>query len=108
MKTSFVFVSQEIRKQKLHKKYNRVNKSYAFRNFHTYEHAHNIDLCLVDFVHVNASFSWFSHIPFGEFFLNFAQLSNMIMIFLGDLLRSVAKTAQFLVMLCKYFYVHKP
>ena len=38
-----------------------------------------MDLCLVDFVHVNASFSLFSHIPFGEFFLNFVQLSTMIM-----------------------------
>ena len=33
MSTSFVFVSQEIRKQKLHKKCNSVNKSHAFRNF---------------------------------------------------------------------------
>ena len=67
-----------------------------------------MDLCRVDFVHFNASFSLFSHIPFGEFFLNFVQLSTMIMIFFGDILRSVAKPAQFLVMPCKYFYVHRP
>ena len=33
MKTSFVFVNQEIRKQKLHKKCNRVSKSHAFLDF---------------------------------------------------------------------------
>ena len=33
MKTSFVFVNQEIRKQKLHKKCNCVNKSHAFLDF---------------------------------------------------------------------------
>ena len=33
MKTSFVFVNQEIRKQKLHKKCNRVGKSHAFLDF---------------------------------------------------------------------------
>ena len=33
MKTSFVFVTQEIRKQKLHKKCNRVSKSHAFHDF---------------------------------------------------------------------------
>ena len=38
-----------------------------------------MNLCRVDFFHVNASFSWFSHIPFGEFFLNFVQLLTMIM-----------------------------
>ena len=37
------------------------------------------DLCPVDFLHVNGSFSWFSHIPFGEFFLNSVHLSTMIM-----------------------------
>ena len=30
MKTSFVFVGQEIRKQNFHEKFNRVNKSHAF------------------------------------------------------------------------------
>ena len=33
MKTSFVFVNQEIRKQKLHKKCNRVSKSHPFLDF---------------------------------------------------------------------------
>ena len=33
MKTSFVFVNQEIRKQKLHKKCNRVSKSHVFLDF---------------------------------------------------------------------------
>ena len=33
MKTSFVFVNQEIRKQKLQKKCDRVNKSHAFLDF---------------------------------------------------------------------------
>ena len=32
MKTSFVFVTQEIRKQKLHK-YNHVSKSHVFLDF---------------------------------------------------------------------------
>ena len=38
-----------------------------------------MNLCRVDFFHVNASFSRFSQIPFGEFFLNFVQLLTMIM-----------------------------
>ena len=38
-----------------------------------------MNLCRVDFFHVNASFSWFSHIPIGKFFLNFVQLLTMIM-----------------------------
>ena len=33
MKTSFVFVNKEIRKQKLHKKCNLVRKSHAFLDF---------------------------------------------------------------------------
>ena len=33
MKTGFVFVSQEIRKQQLHKKLNRMNRSQVFRDF---------------------------------------------------------------------------
>ena len=33
MTTSFVFVNQEIRKQKFHKKCNRVSKSHAFLDF---------------------------------------------------------------------------
>ena len=38
-----------------------------------------MNLCRVDFFHVNAGFSGFSHIPFGEFFLNFVQLLTRIM-----------------------------
>ena len=37
-----------------------------------------MNLCRVDFFHVNAGFSWFSHIPVGEFFLNFVQLLTRI------------------------------
>ena len=33
MKTSFALVNQEIRKQKLHEKCNRVSKSHAFLDF---------------------------------------------------------------------------
>ena len=40
MKTSFVFVNQEIRKQKLHKKCNCVSKSHAFLNFQICACAH--------------------------------------------------------------------
>ena len=78
MKTSFVFVNQEIRKQKLHKKCNRVSKSHAFLDFQICACAQWTYVESI-FFHVNAGFSWFSHIPFGEFFLNFAQLLTMIM-----------------------------
>ena len=37
IKTSLVFVSQEIRKQKLHAKFNCVNKSHAFRDLRDLE-----------------------------------------------------------------------
>ena len=33
MRNSFVFLRQEFRKQKLHKKLNHVNKSHALRDF---------------------------------------------------------------------------
>ena len=39
-KTSFVFVNQEIRTQKLHKKCNCISKSHTFLIFR-YAHAHN-------------------------------------------------------------------
>ena len=77
MKTSFVFVSQEIRKQKLHRKLNHVNRSHAFRDLQICA-CGRMDTCRVDFFHGNASFSWFSRNLFGEFFLNFVQLLTMI------------------------------